>query len=442
MRRLLSIVLLALLSASCVSTPTATTTVVEETSAPTSTTLVPTTNSTTTTLDPQALHDQAILDQIDQLIASTEQIRGLEFVEQPTVTLVDEAELADRVRRLIGENVDPEEIARDTALEELLGLIPEGTDLLELYRDLYGEQVLGFYDGETKELVVPSDEEELTAAQKVTLVHELTHALTDQHFGFSDLLDTLDENQRYDRLSALQAITEGDATLTELHYVAGLPTDQQREVITGSLGQDTSVFDAAPSFIQDLLVFPYNAGFALLNGLWTPGSGFDDINAAYEDPPASTEQVIHPDKFAERQPPVEVSLPDTPVEGYEAVEESVWGELIFDVMFTQELGATVADTAAGGWGGDRYRLLWDGENAAFMLSYVGDSETDAAELQEALNAYVVNAMDVSKSRNDGRGLAQTGNVYAFVSRVGDSVVFIAADDPSVGANLRSFFPEY
>ena len=439
MRRFLALLVVSVAVTSCVSTPPDEAAPTSSSSTSLATTTAP---STTTTLDPQALHEQAILDQINELIARTEQIRELEFLAEPTVTLVGDDELATRVQQLIGENVKPDEIARDTALEELLGLIPEGTDLLALYRDLYGEQVLGFYDGKTKELVVPSNEDKLSPAQKTTLVHELTHALTDQHFGFSDKADALDEAQRFDELTALQAVTEGDATLTELHYVAALPTDEQQEVIAGSLNQDTSVFDSAPRFIQDLLVFPYNAGFTLLNGLWSSSSGFDTINDVYVDPPTTTEQVIHPDKYASREPAVTVSLPDTALDGYEAVEESVWGELVFEVMLRQELGANVADVAAAGWGGDRYRLLWNGENVAFALLYAGDSETDAIEMQQALGDYAAAAMAVSKTRDDGNGVALTGDAYAFVSRVADRVLFIAADDPAVGAKLRSFFLDF
>jgi len=184
MRRFFTLLVVSVAVASCVSTPPdeAATTSSSSTSLATTVPATAAPPSTTTTLDPQRLHEQAILNQINELIARTEQIRELDFLAEPTVTLVDDDELANRVRQLIDEDIDPDEIARDTALEELLGLIPDGTDLLALYQDLYGEQVLGFYDGETKELVVPSNEDELSPAQKATLVHELTHALTDQHF--------------------------------------------------------------------------------------------------------------------------------------------------------------------------------------------------------------------------------------------------------------------
>jgi hypothetical protein len=429
MRRIL-VLTLAVVAASCVPITAETTT------APTTTpTTIPTTTTRpTTTTTPE----DAIRAQVDELITETEAVRELTFLTPPTVTIVDKSELADRVRGLIAENVDPDQIARDTALEVLLGLVPEGTDMLALYQDLYGEQVLGFYDGETKEMVVPATGTELSAAQKVTLVHELTHALTDQHYSFSDLSDALDGDQRYDALSALQTITEGDATLTELHYVAGLPAAEQQAVITQSLGQDTGVFDSAPVFVQQLLVFPYNAGLTLLNDLWTPQDGFMKIDDSYVNPPTTTEQVMHLDKYVAREPAVEVGLPDTPIDGYENVEESTWGELLFNVMFAQVLGQGAADVAATGWGGDHYRLLWDGTDAVFVLHYVGDTERDAEEMQAALTDYVTTGMGLVAGRS-GRF---TGDDYAFVARDGASVLFIAAGDKQAGEKARAAFPNF
>lgn len=425
MRRILPIAL-AVLVAACVPVTSETTAGTTQPATTAATTTNPTTTTTTTPED-------AIRAQVDELITETERVRELTFMAPPTVTIVDDAELENRVRTLISENVDPDQVARDTALEVLLGLIPEGTDMQALYENLYGEQVLGFYDGETKELVVPANTSELSAAQKVTLVHELTHALTDQHYSFSDLSDALDTQEQYDALSALQAITEGDATLTELHYVASLPSAEQQAVISESLGQDTSVFDSAPVFLQQLLVFPYNAGLSLLSGLWTPQDGFQAIDDAYVNPPTTTEQVMHADKYAAREPAIAVDLSDTPIDGYTTVEESTWGELLFNVMFTQALGSATAATAAAGWGGDHYRLMWNGTDVVFVLRYVGDTEQDAVEMEAALSDYVTSAMGLVA----GRGGRFTGDEYAYLSRDGAGILFVVANDPQAGEQARA-----
>lgn len=438
MSRLAIFVAGALLATACTVAPAPSETTTSTSAATTTTT----STAPTTTTSPEQARNARLLEQIDELIGVTEQIRELPFLEHPTVSLVDDGELEARVRRLISEEVDPEELRRDAALETLLGLIPPGTDLLALYQDLYGEQVLGFYDGETKEMVVPAAGDELTPAQKVTLVHELTHALTDQHFGFADLSDRLDQEQRYDELAALQAVTEGDATLTEIHYVTSLPRDQQLEIVNESLDQNTAVFDRAPRFIQDLLVFPYNAGYNLLNALWRDDSRYQPINELYTDPPASTEQVMHLDKFTAREAPIEVVLPDVTLDGYEVAESSTWGELLFQVMLEQVLGSNVATAAATGWGGDSYRLYSDGTRVAFVLLYQGDSPEDAAELADALEAYAPAAMAVTEQTADGLGTLFTGDVYAFVARSQDQVLFIAADDAGAGALLRDAFPDF
>ena len=147
---------------------------------------------------------------------------------------------------------------------------------------------------------------------------------------------------------------------------------------------------------------------------------------------------MHAAKYADREPAIEVQLPDTPIDGYENVEESTWGELLFNVMFTQILGQETAGVAAGGWGGDRYRLLWDGTNVVFVLHYVGDTEQDAQEMQSALDDYVTAAMGLLADKSG----SFTGDGYAFVTREGSDVLYIVAGDKQAGETARAAFPDF
>ncbi|MGZ8785880.1 MAG: hypothetical protein ACXW1Y_10010, partial [Acidimicrobiia bacterium] len=241
------------------------------------------------------------------------------------MTIVTDEELAARVRTQIEEELDPADLARDTAVQVLLGLIGPDVSLLDLYTDLYSEQVAGYYDGDLAEMVVPADAE-LSELQKVTLVHELTHALTDQHFAFNEVTEQLDSEDRFDELSALQALLEGDASFTELLYVTELSTEEKLQIVTDALAQDITVFGQTPRFIQDLLVFPYNEGADFVESLWSRETGFDLVNAAYLEPPTTTEQIYHPDTYRDGEKARSVLLPDTPLAGYEVGEEAVWGE--------------------------------------------------------------------------------------------------------------------
>jgi hypothetical protein len=416
-----------------------------EPSAPTTSTTVEETTTTTEPADtgfaPLPGTESLPIDlqmQIADLVAVTEDLRELEFLRPPTITVVSQDELAERVRALLAE--ETEDIPADEALLELLGLIPEDLDLLALYTDLYGEQVAGFYDGDTEEMVVPATDEAFTALQKATLVHELTHALTDQRLEFSDRFDALIQEERFDEVTAFQSVIEGDATLTEVLYITGLPFEEQQAVLAESFAADRTVFDGAPGFIQGALLFPYDSGFSFTQRLYDIG-GFDEINRVYLEPPNSTEQIITPRDF-ERDLPTTVDLVLDDPAGYERVYETVWGELSFVLMFDQVLGDGAADDAADGWGGDEYIQWFDGERAAMALDVRTDSDEDALELEEAILAYVAAAMDAGEGARDGVGTVFSDGVFAFVARTGDRVVFIVADDPSVGQGLRAEFTEF
>ena len=442
MRRALLLVLVFALAACTTSTgtstspspdPTATATV-----APTTTEAGPGDVSTTTTevptTQPELVTPTGIEDLpadvqgvIIDLVRTTERLRGLSFLEPPVITVVSDEELADRVRQSIED--ETENIDADESLYALLGLVPADVDLLALYGNLYGEQVGGFYDGEVGELVVPSDES-LSGLQRLTLVHELTHALTDQHFGMFESYGDLVDEQRFDEATAFLSLIEGDATLTEILYLQELPTDEQRAVISESLEADTTTLQQTPLFIRESLVFPYTAGFEFTQRLYELG-GFSEIGRAYSQPPLSSEQIIEPRDFR-RDLPQDVPAPVSELDGYELVYDSVWGELGWELMLEQILGDTVAREAAGGWGGDHYVYFFDGVEGALVIEYRGDIERDVDELQSALIDYVVQAMAVGPQETAGDALVFSGEDFAAVTRSGESLTFVAATDPAVG----------
>lgn len=358
---------------------------------------------------------------IDELVVVTEEIRQLTFLEPPKVVFVTEDELAERVRNLIEEELEPDELARDEAALALLGILEDGRDLRQLYLDLYSGVVAGYYDPELKELVVPVTDGELSPSQKVTLVHELTHALTDQYFDFGSRNEGLDDEQRYEESLALTGVIEGDATLTETLYFQSLSSDEQRDVIS-SAGGDPNALSGVPRYIQELLFFPYTTGAEFVVDIWRDG-GFDAVDRAYTDPPTTTEQVLDPDAYRDGEDGVMVTLDELELEGYELGEESVWGETALAAMLGQSLlGGLVAD-AADGWGGDRYQIYFDGENAVFVFSYVGDRERDAEELARAIDAY--------------RTAAIAADDFHFLQQTDDLVLWILADDPAVGAAVQA-----
>ena len=415
---------------SSVSTTTATTQTTTTEPGVTSTT---TGEEATTTL-PTGTEElpEELRSEIARLIGVTEEVRGLQFVTAPVIEVVTDQELSDRVREQIEE--DYEDVDVDQALYILLGLVEPTFDLRQTVSDLYGEQVAGFYDGETKELVVPARENEFSVLQQVTLVHELTHSLTDQVLDFHQAFSALHDEDRFDEASAFQALIEGDASLTEIRFVQQLSPAEQQQFLQEALTEvDDSVFAGVPEFIQDSLLFPYETGFGFVSQLFEVG-GQEAVDQAYGEPPVSTEQVIDPDRYRSDLPRSVGELPGAP-DGYELAYQSTWGELGFRLIFDQVLGGS--DRAAAGWGGDRYSVFFNGSEAAMVLRYAGDSAQDAEELHQALEDYIGSAMNVGEATTDGAGSAYAGDDYAFLALAGEEVVWVVAGDPAVGALLRS-----
>jgi hypothetical protein len=438
-----SIVLLtaaALLLVSCgeaVDRPTTTaatsTTGATSTSAATTSSEATTTTRATTTSGGDAWDAPG---DIRELVAITEDLRGRRFLEPIEVTVLSAGELAARVRANLEEELDLEDLAVEQALGRLLGILPADVDLAAAIIDLYAEQVGGFYDGETGELVVASSED-LTPLARTIIIHELVHALADQHFGLTATLDELIEAENYHRAAALQALAEGDATYFQLVYLQErLSPGEQTEAVLESLEADTTVLDSLPAWIGEDLAFPYEWGFGFVERLVEEG-GIAAVDQAYELLPTTVEQIMHPNAYFILEPARPVELSATALDGYEVYEEGEFGEWNLMLYLLDGIGDGDAVVAAGGWGGDAYRLHWDGSRVALVYLFEGDAPRDAEELAPALVDSLQASMAVGAPVSDEKAgtTVLEGADFAFIQQVGGQVLLVVADDPAAGRAL-------
>lgn len=375
-------------------------------------------------------------DEIATLIEAAEDVRGLTFVETPNVVIVSAGELADRIRAQIEEDLDRDEIVVDQHLFEMLGLLDGSVDLLEAYTELYAEAVGGFYDNDTGEMVIAGDEA-LGPLGKTIVVHELVHALTDQHFDFASKLDQLIDEERFQEASAIQALAEGDATYFQLLYMQTLPTSEQVEAVQESLAADTSVADALPDWFSEDLAWPYDSGFAFVNRLVTD-LGVSGLDQAYTLLPTTSEHIMHPGSYFTRQPPRSAGMPEVVLDGYEVTEDGEWGEWNLQLYLLDGVEPGEAVVAATGWGGDHYRIYWNGTDVAFAYLYVGDSQADADELARSLASSVRERVAVGSGLTTVSGTTfSPADDFAFIGRDGARVLFVVAGDPVVGSTLTN-----
>ena len=397
-----------------------------------------------TTTVPDSIDVAGLEGEISDLITAAEEVRGLEFVVEPVITIVSGADLADRVREQIETDLEPADLAVAQRLYEILGLLDGTIDLRQAYLDLYAEQVGGFYDHETGEMVIMGGSS-LSPLSKSIVVHELVHALTDQHYSFAGLSDDLWDAEEFERVAAISSLAEGDATYFQLIYLQTLSTAEQLDAVTESMNVDTTVMDSLPAWFAQDLTFPYDFGFGFVERLITEND-IAAVNQAYELLPTTTEQILHPEKYYLREGALPVEIPAVDVPGYTVFEEGSFGEWNTRLFLLDGIEPGDAIVAAAGWGGDRYRIYWQGDEActdacggpvAFVVKYQGDTPRDAQELANAIAASAHAIMKVGSARTpvDGVVTYTGGEDFAYVRITGEEVLFILSDDPAIGQLL-------
>lgn len=300
---------------------------------------------------------------LDALIASTaqrvSQVRGLPLLRPVERGVMTREGIRARAQDRVREEYGPGEVALEGELYRRVGLLPEGLDYERAMFDLLEEQIAGFYDPSVHRLFLASWL--APEMQLVTLSHELVHTLQDQHFDIERFMHH--RRGGGDAQTAVQTVLEGDATYAGLEDLLRAQGRSLRSIPNVlSLGPPSGVdastqprLAAAPPALQEVLLFPYREGFALAVRTVRDG-GFAAMDALLRDPPTSTEQLLHPERLAAREAPVDVPPTDVP-SGYRLAYDDVLGEFGLRLFLGDAVTPPVANQAAEGWGGDRAQLL-------------------------------------------------------------------------------------
>jgi hypothetical protein len=371
--------------------------------------------SPTASPSPTAPIDEATL--YRQIEGQVVALRGLPAKQYLEPTILDEAQLRVRLEAQFRAENPPAEIAASQATLVAMGLLPPGTSLADLYVNLLGSQVAGYYDPSTKQIFVVARTGQIGAIEKVTFAHEFTHALQDQNFGLKGI--TTDTVGQGDRSMAHLALIEGDASLLMTQWLMGhLDGAGIAQIMAGDPAAQAQL-DATPPFLKDQLLFPYLQGVAFVSSIWAQG-GWAAVDRVFSRLPASTQQILHPDKYAIDEQPVSVPL-DAPAiaarlgAGWTATPADTLGEFQIGSWLrargvTGAGGGISGDTAAAGWGGDRYALI-DGPSGAYALVIrtTWDTAADATEFATAAIQAVRGVPGVARVVRAASGTATSAN---------------------------------
>ena len=312
-----------------------------------------------------------------------DQVRALRLLPAPDIgpaDLISRAQLADELRASFDADYPQERRDADNVSLRALGLLEEGQDVAELQLQLLSDQVIGFYDDTEQRMAVVS-EGGVDARARIVYAHEYTHALQDAAFGL-DSLDTTAIGED-DRNLARISLVEGDASLTMVLWAIANDPTGLGEVVQTPVPDMSGI----PAWMVAQLSFPYQAGANFVAVLYQNG-GFDAVDAAFADPPDSTEQILDVDKYIAGEEPIPVDEIDVAAalgEGWASVPAATLGEGMISIWL-EHLGADPADAddAASGWGGDRVSVAGNADgDVALAMRIVFDAPAQSDDFERA-----------------------------------------------------------
>jgi hypothetical protein len=384
---------------------------------------------------------------IAHALTQVERARGLEATRPVPGVLLDRAALIAQVKEHVSRELPPEAIRNEGLTLQLLGFVPTEFDYGAAEYKLLQEQLAGYYEPADGTMYMASDLADDEA--EATLAHELVHALQDQRWN-------LRERSKYhagqgDRSGAVSALAEGDATSAMFdvmiaHASPGsgktaldLPDEVFVDQIRQSMDQGPGA--GAPHVMRSSLAAPYIYGTLFVHALRRSG-GWEAVDRAWADPPATTEQIMHVEKWLAHEPAIAIEAPSfaTLGPGWTVADEDSEGELGVRVAFEEWTDAARAERASAGWGGDRGVLVENGDRAAFAWKIRYDSGRGSEARATDVYAAIVRGIDQSigpaslgDASFDCHERADRGPLA--VARRGGDLVFVAGPTrtPASGA---------
>ncbi len=361
----------------------------------------------------------------DEVLAQMSKIMDLPIKEPLKKTLRSKQEVRDYLIREDKEDKkDAERYADDKTLEAF-GLIPKGFPLDSFMLDVLTDQVAGLYDPKAKEFYIadwiPVDE------QRTVMSHELTHALEDQSFHIDSWIKAARPND--DAELARDAVSEGSAMAAMVDYemldqkisVRDVPdvTLLIRASALSEMDKDPNLAKA-PVYIRDELLFPYLAGTGFTQQFLKARTGWQDLHLIFQDPPVSTQQILHPDLYLKGVKPETVTLPEWKAlvpSDWKLLEENTMGEFGVNEILKQLLDENRAELLSPAWKGDRYAVFEDAKTKSNPLVFrlALDNTDDTAhffgQYSEALEHKYKTRTELFRRPNFFQFQSESGGVF-------------------------------
>jgi hypothetical protein len=353
-----------------------------------------------------------ITEQIDMIEQNTEFLRGLDPQGEVPVLFPSRDAVREFLSGEFAETFTPEAVEEMMAFYVAFEFLPPDFDIQAAVLNLYSQQVVGYYDPETKTMNVVTNEGQaptgiMLLLDRITYSHEYVHALQDQYFDLSAYQDLMESSDNYDSNLAHQSLVEGDATFIMNEYTIQVTEENPLSAaIQLGIGMADSGSMFLPAGTPDIfvaeLMFPYLEGERFVRAVFNDG-GWEAVNAAYAAPPQSTEQILHPETYLNGDNPHVAELPVNAPDGYELALSGVLGEFYLREWLDSQLPSDdPVDLAATGWGGDTFNIYRNAENElAWELRLSWDTAADADEFSTVMAEFAAGRLpDSNRSVGD------------------------------------------
>ena len=353
----------------------------------------------------------------DEVAREVEALRGWKFKQPVKKQICGPDFVRTYLSKEIDKQVPPDKVAQAQAFLRTIGLLPPTSDLKKTYLDILQAQAGGFYDTETKTLYLVRRGESTSAIDRIMLAHELTHALDDQQVDLDAFVKPR-TGQTEDMDLVISSVMEGSATSLMTQYMtrmqlSGNTNLAELQAYAEGEAENTRKLMEAPRYFTSM-IGAYLCGVqfltkgGLVGAILAPDNQATGRNfeAAIKDPPRSTEQILHPEKYWEeskRDEPVVVN-DDAAAKtfarpGRWIVHKDTVGEMLIAILTTppdskpnlmfMQTSEAWTNAAAKGWGGDRFYLLASGKTAA-----------EAAKTLKDLKGLWITLWDAAKDRDE------------------------------------------
>ena len=442
-RRTAGAVALSLVLAACTPGGDATTTTEAGPTTTTTTTEplpeLPPAPSTTTSLAPGIDPDlaAATADAVIELMRGTQRLRALEFLERPSVQIVDEAGMRDLLDRLALAPLEDPAFAVEQRLHDLLGMLPRGFSAADLYADYYRSLPVAVFEYATNTIHVVNRPDGFSPLEASVVVRETVKALGAEYFGVGTDSAGRVPKAIDDEELAMAALVEGDATYFQLLYLQQLDDEAQTAAALAANQVAWSPPGGTPRWLVERLAFPYDDGLDFVRRLVETG-GIAALDRAYADPPRSSEHILHPERYLRGEAVRVVELPDVAIDGFTLHAEGRFGELAWRALLSRTLDPGILTQTVDGWRGDAFVAYTDGSAVGLAVKMEMVSEDDAIEVALAVLEHARTTLEAGDGVEVAGGiLFDEGGPYLFIDRIEDEINLVVASNGILGAGLRS-----